>query len=159
LLGPVLAAADSEQMQVEEIFNRVVFPLLDELLKSDTLRRDPAGIPESRLKAATLLCRVFLHFVMRLSQNKTDIRVLWIQILDLLDRLMNFDKQDQLYEAVPESLKNVLLVLYASEILIPPCEPDTRDERQKSMWAATQERIDRFIPGFLTEIIPSSQDS
>jgi len=100
LLGPVLSTADSEQVQVEEIFNRVVFPLLDELLKSDTLRRDPAGIPESRLRAATLLCRVFLHFVMRLSQNQTDIRVLWIQILDLLDRLMNFDKQDQLVSTV-----------------------------------------------------------
>lgn len=43
----------------------------------------------------------------------------------------------------------------ASGILVPPSDPDIRDERQKSMWAATQERIDRFIPGFLGEIIPS----
>ena len=59
------------------------------------------------------------------------------------------------YEAIPESLKNVLLVMNASGILVPPAELDTRDQRQKSMWAATQERIDRFIPGFLGEIIPS----
>ncbi|KIJ34647.1 hypothetical protein M422DRAFT_782793 [Sphaerobolus stellatus SS14] len=155
LLGPVVLSVDHEQAQVEEIFNRVVFPLLDELLKPETLRRDPSGMPETRLRAAALLCKVFLHFVIRLSESQSDIRVLWIQILDLLDRLMNIDKQDQLYEAAPESLKNVLLVLHASGILVPPHEPDTRDERQRSMWAATQERIDRFIPGFLSDIIAS----
>ncbi|KAF8522156.1 hypothetical protein BU17DRAFT_45284 [Hysterangium stoloniferum] len=157
LLGPYVTTNDNDHTQVDEIFNRVVFPLLDELLKSDTLRRDPQGIPETRLRASALICKVFLHFEMRLSQSRSDIRVLWIQILDLLDRLMNIDKQDQLYEAVPESLKNVILVMNASEILVPPSEPDLRDERQKSMWAATQERIDRFLPGFLVEIIPPAE--
>ncbi|KAF8498362.1 Sec7-domain-containing protein [Gautieria morchelliformis] len=157
LLGPYITTSDNDHAQVDETFNRVVFPLLDELLKPDVFQRDPQGMPETRLRASALLCKVFLHFEMRLSQSKSDIRVLWIQILDLLDRFMNIDRRDQLYEAIPESLKNVLLVMNASEILVPPAEPDVRDERQKSMWAATQERIDRFIPSFLSDIIPPTE--
>ena len=53
------------------------------------------GIPETRLRASNLLCKAFMHFEARDSQ-KEDIRVLWIQVLDLLDRLMNIDRRDQL---------------------------------------------------------------
>lgn len=31
---------------------------------------------------------------------------------------------------------------------------DQRDARQKALWAATHERIERFLPGFLTEVLP-----
>ena len=96
LLGPYVTASDRDHAQVDEMFNRVVFPLLDELLKPDVLQRDPHGMPETRLRASALLCKVFLHFEMRLSQSKLDIRILWIQILDLLDRFMNIDRRDQL---------------------------------------------------------------
>ena len=96
LLGPHITTSDDDHAQVEETFNRVVFPLLDELLKSDVFQRDPQGMPETRLRASALLCKVFLHFEMRISRSKSDIRVLWIQILDLLDRFMNIDKRDQL---------------------------------------------------------------
>jgi len=91
------------------------------------------------------------------EQVKTDCRVLWIQILDLLDRLMNIDRGDQLYEAVPESLKNVILVMNASGILVPPPAhgaEDSREDRQRTLWTATHDRIERFLPGFLGEIIP-----
>jgi golgi-specific brefeldin A-resistance guanine nucleotide exchange factor 1 len=96
LLGRYITASDNDHAQVDETFNRVVFPLLDELLKPDIFLRDPQGMPETRLRASALLCKVFLHFEMRLSQSKSDIRVLWIQILDLLDRFMNIDRRDQL---------------------------------------------------------------
>jgi golgi-specific brefeldin A-resistance guanine nucleotide exchange factor 1 len=96
LLGPYITTSDNDHAQVDETFNRVVFPLLDELLKPDVFQRDPQGMPETRLRASALLCKVFLHFEMRLSQSKSDIRVLWIQILDLLDRFMNIDRRDQL---------------------------------------------------------------
>ncbi|KAH9901236.1 Sec7-domain-containing protein [Cubamyces lactineus] len=155
LLGPQLPIDDDNHGQIEDIFNRVIFPLLDELLKPQTLLRDPMGFPETRLRASALLCKAFMQFEARDGQ-KADIRVLWIQVLDLLDRLMHVDRRDQLYEAVPESLKNVLLVMNATGLLVPPTSPeDTRDERQISLWAATHERIERFLPGFLDEIIPT----
>lgn len=57
---------------------------------------------------------------------------------------------------MPESLKNVLLVMNATGLLVPPTSPeDVRNERQASVWAATHERIERFLPGFLDDIVPT----
>lgn len=100
LLGPHEIFKDSSDVQREEIFNRVVFPLLDELLKPQVFVRDPPGMPESRLRASALLCKTFMHFEVRESSNQSDIRILWIQILDLLDRLMNADRVDQLVRSL-----------------------------------------------------------
>lgn len=96
LLGPRVVAGEHEQSQVEDVFNRVIFPLIDELLKPQVLQRDPQGMPETRLRASALLCKAFMHLELRENQVKHDFRLLWIQILDLLDRLMNIDKNDQL---------------------------------------------------------------
>ncbi|KAI0928873.1 hypothetical protein AcV5_006301 [Taiwanofungus camphoratus] len=153
VLGPYLLLDDDDHSIVEDLFNRVVFPLLDELLKPQVLMRDPMSIPETRLRACALLCKAFMHFEAREGQ-RADIRVLWIQVLDLLDRLMNIDRRDQLNEAVPESLKNIILVMNATGLLVPPGEPDVRNEHQKDLWAATHERIERFLPGFLTDVLP-----
>jgi hypothetical protein len=65
---------------------------------------------------------------------------------------------DLQYEEVPESLKNVLLVMNAADILVPPptdVSDDPRDERQRMFWIATQERMERFLPGFLVDVIPT----
>ncbi|KAJ6500445.1 hypothetical protein C8R45DRAFT_896478 [Mycena sanguinolenta] len=157
LLGPHVLFDEAESEQLEEIFNRVIFPLLDDLLKPQVFNRDPRGMPETRLRASALLCKAFMHFEVRESQAKADIRLLWIQILDLLDRLMNIDKGDQLYEAVPESLKNVVLVMHAAQILVPPPpaeSEDARTDRQRTLWVATNERVERFLPGFIASVIP-----
>jgi brefeldin A-resistance guanine nucleotide exchange factor 1 len=99
---------EATHTQVEEIFNRVIFPLLDDLLKGEVFQRDPQGMPETRLRASALLCKAFMHLDVREGQAKSDFRVLWIQILDLLDRLMNIDKSDQLVSGV---------VLFSSTVL------------------------------------------
>ncbi|EKM55633.1 uncharacterized protein PHACADRAFT_121344 [Phanerochaete carnosa HHB-10118-sp] len=157
ILGPHLLLDQENQTQVEELFNRIVFPLLDELLKPQVFLRDPMGMPETRLRASAFLCKAFMHLEAR-EGTKADIRVLWIQVLDLLDRLMNVDRRDQLHEAIPESLKNVVLVMNATGSLVPPSAggEDSRDDRQKALWAATHERIERFLPGFLVDVLPPS---
>lgn len=93
ILGPHIALDPEDQSQVEELFNRVVFPLLDELLKSPTFLRDPTGMPETRLRASALLAKAFMHLEARENQQ-ADIRVIWIQVLDLMDRLMYIDRRD-----------------------------------------------------------------
>jgi brefeldin A-resistance guanine nucleotide exchange factor 1 len=174
LLGPGLLLDENDQNQVEDVFNRVVFPLLDELLNPKTNQRDPHGMPETRLRSCALLCKVFMHLEVR-EKIRADFNVLWIQIVDLLDRLMNIDRTGQLvsgirahnrlsitdvalqYEAVPESLKNVILVMSATGILVPPPadgDQDGREDSQRRLWSATYERIERFLPGFLNDIIP-----
>ncbi|KAJ3515961.1 hypothetical protein NLJ89_g1417 [Agrocybe chaxingu] len=151
LLGSPLLD-EAEQKRVEEVFNRVVFPLVDELLKPQVAHKDPHGMAETRLRGSALLCKVFMHLELRESRVKTDFRLLWIQVLDLLDRLMHVNRGDQLYEAVPESLKNILLVMNAVGILVPP--GSSQDDLQKTLWLNTHERMERFLPGFLTDVIP-----
>ncbi|KAI0340495.1 Sec7-domain-containing protein [Trametopsis cervina] len=156
ILGPHLLVNTDEQSAVEELFNRIIFPLLDELLKPQVFLRDPMAMPETRLRASALLSKAFMHLEAR-DGMKADIRVLWIQVLDLLDRLMNLDRRDQLHEAIPESLKNIVLVMNATGSLVPPPVngDDQRSDRQKALWAATHERIERFLPGFLAEVLPA----
>jgi len=62
-------------------------------------------------------------------------------------------------EAVPETLKNVALVMYATECLIPPPnrEEDSRTEEQREMWTVTSDRLQRFLPGFLNDVLGQSR--
>ncbi|EGN96105.1 hypothetical protein SERLA73DRAFT_112215 [Serpula lacrymans var. lacrymans S7.3] len=157
LLGSYLVYDEGDHSQIEEIFNNAVFPLLDELLKPQVQQLDPQGMAETRLRASALLCKAFMHFEVRETNQKADIRIVWIEILDLLHRLIMVDKSDQLYEAVSESLKNVVLVMNAANILVPPKAEDDRDEQQRTLWTATHARIERFLPGFLAHVIPTPE--
>ncbi|KAG9318241.1 hypothetical protein JVU11DRAFT_322 [Chiua virens] len=144
LLGPQLVYDEAGHSQVEEIFNNVIFPILDELLKPQVYLLDPQGMSETRLRASALLCKTFMHFEVAQSHRQhVDIRVLWIQILDLLDRLTSTEKSEPLYEAVSESLKNVVLVMNAASILVPPpaTGDDPRDEQQRTMWTCHAGKI------------------
>lgn len=139
LLGPHLPIDENSHSQIEDIFNRVLFPLLDELLKPQTLMRDPLGLPETRLRASALLCKAFMQFEAREGQT-ADIRVLWIQVLDLLDRLMHVDRRDQLVRLTSRFFTGMVLTLpitvrgrtRVSE------ERPSRDERD---WAARPARL------------------
>lgn len=59
-----------------------------------------------------------------------------------------------------ESLKNVVLVMHSSNLLIPPPSsgsPDERTRDQKGLWEKSAQRIERVLPGFLREAIPPSE--
>ncbi len=58
-------------------------------------------------------------------------------------------------EAVPESLKNVLLIMQSSDMLVPPSDPDTRNEQQRLLWNETNQHLSRFLPRLLDELIPT----
>ncbi|GAA6025135.1 hypothetical protein JCM8202_005730 [Rhodotorula sphaerocarpa] len=136
------------------IFERVFFPLLEELLKPQVFRRDPEGMGETRLRASALLCKIFLQYLTQLSQRQgmQTMTALWLKILAYQDRLMHSGRRDQMFEAVPELLKNVLLVMNASGFLVPPS--DKRDEDQARLWTATFERIQPFLPELQRELFP-----
>ncbi|MBW0475602.1 hypothetical protein O181_015317 [Austropuccinia psidii MF-1] len=136
------------------IFERVLFPVLEELLKPQVFRRDPDGMGETRLRASGLLCKIFLHYLVQLSeQGMSRMAELWLQILGFLDRFMHSGRRDQMYEAVPENLKNVLLVMHASGYLIPPHENPSSQEIQ--LWNATFERIDPVLNTLKNDLFPT----
>ena len=58
-------------------------------------------------------------------------------------------------EAVPESLKNILLVMVDGGYLMPPSENANNSE----IWDETWKRVDRFLPGLYKEIYPEASSS
>ena len=77
---------------------------------------------------------------------------LWLKILDIMDRLMNSGQGDNLEEAVPESLKNILLVMADGGFLISP----KQGEKPSELWTETCKKVDRFLPGLIPELFPQA---
>lgn len=154
------------------VFYEVVFPMLDELLKPQVYQKDPSpgagGMQETRIRACALLAKIFLHHLGALSTGSSDeqFQDLWLAVLDFFDRFMHAGKRDQLTEATPENLKNVLLVMNASGLLLPPPPAstgegngDTRTKEQAVLFSRTFDRIQRFLPKLKEELFSTASSS
>lgn len=123
---------------------------------------------ETRVQAATLLCKIFLRYLDQLP-NKEGILGLWLKILDILDRMMNSGQGDSLVcfsvsllqnmttdfsqeEAIPESVKNIILLMADGGFLVPP----TQDPSKEEIWTETKKRLERFLPDLFPEIFPDA---
>lgn len=91
LLSPQLLSGD--ESAVATIFDRVLFPIVEELLKPQVNNRDPQGMPETRLRAATLMCKIFLQYVVRLD-NKRTVADLFARVLDKMERFMKGERDN-----------------------------------------------------------------
>ena len=159
LQSPELASTDHTEWTA--IFGEVLFPLILRLLKPEIYQLDPIGMSETRVQAATLLCKIFLHYLVLLSEHWDGMLDLWLKILDILDRMMNSGQADTLEEAVPESLKNILLVMANGGYLVEPPpkgapEEEAIDQGKIRLWTETQKRLERFVPGLWNELFPPS---
>ena len=126
-------------------------PLITQLLKPEVYQSDPLGMSETRVRAATLLSKVFLHYLVLLSEVEADKEFLdlWLKIITIMDRLVNSGQGD-MEEAVGENLKNMLLVLSNGSYLVPP---DQEPEKEQ-LWNETWKRINRFQPELFKELFP-----
>jgi brefeldin A-resistance guanine nucleotide exchange factor 1 len=97
LLLPELASPDHQEWTA--IFDEVLFPLISQLLKPEVYQSDPTGMSETRVQAATLLCKIFLNYLVLLSEWDGMLD-LWLKILDTMDRLMNSSQNDSLVSYV-----------------------------------------------------------
>ena len=104
---------------------------------------------DTRVQVANLLCKIFLHYLVLLSEWDGMLE-LWMRILDVMDRLMNSGQGDTLEEAVPESVKNILLVMADGGFIGPP----GKREKPSEMWEQTVNRVERFLPDLIKEIFP-----
>ncbi|KAF2708899.1 cytohesin-2 [Pleomassaria siparia CBS 279.74] len=150
LLSNELASPDHKEWTA--IFGEVLFPLITQLLKPEVYQSDPQGMSETRVRAATLLSKVFLHYLVMLSDSDAMLD-LWLKIITIMDRLMNSGQGDNLEEAVSENLKNVLLVMSNGGFLAPPDEKPAQEE----LWNETWKRINRFLPNFFAELFPEQE--
>jgi brefeldin A-resistance guanine nucleotide exchange factor 1 len=146
--------ASPDHTEWTNIFSEVLFPLINQLLKPEVYQTDPMGMSETRVQAAQLLCKIFLHYLVLLSEWE-GVLDLWIKILTIMDRLMNSGQSDMLMEAVPESLKNILLVMSNGGYLVPPSnESVEQTAQQEQLWSETWTRLERFLPGLMPELFP-----
>jgi brefeldin A-resistance guanine nucleotide exchange factor 1 len=100
LLSPQLMSTDGSTLPI--IFDRVLFPVLDELLKPAVYERDHAGAAEMRLRAATLLCKVFLQHVVNLTEASTVVGAQFVRVLDKLERFMRGDRDMLVSRRIPK---------------------------------------------------------
>ncbi|KAK2044112.1 Sec7 domain-containing protein [Colletotrichum somersetense] len=145
LLSPDLTCSDHKEWTA--IFGEVLFPLIHKLLKPEVFSSDRDGMSEMRVQAASLLCKVFLQYLVLLSKWDGMLD-LWVKIIDIMDRLMNSGQGDSLEEAVRENLKNVVLFMASSGFLVSP----TKDASKEDLWNETWKRIDRFLPDLKSDL-------
>lgn len=93
LLSPELTCSDHEEWTA--IFGEVLFPLIIKLLKPEVFSSDRDGMSETRVQVASLLCKVFLQYLVLLSKWDGMLD-LWLKIIDIMDRLMNSGQGDSL---------------------------------------------------------------
>lgn len=168
VLQRALLAEDLQSLTAtewENCFNQVLFPMLASLL--DIPPTDPCGLEETRMRAATLLCKAFLQHLNTLI-SLTTFTALWMTILDFMDKYMHADNSDLLFEAIPESLKNMLLVMSTagifeyhqdltgqadSESQPQHLKADLKSRQYSALWQVTWERIDCFLPNLKGDLI------
>lgn len=144
-LQSTLLAHDLAQLTAIEwsqCLEEVLFPLLAQLL-GPIVSNDPIGIEETRVRAAMLLSKVFLHHLTPLL-TLSGFLPLWLTVLELLRAYMHADNSELLYEAIPESLKNMLLVMSSANVLA----------QSSNLWAPTWRAIDAFLPNLKAELFP-----
>lgn len=183
ILSPVVHSRD--RFDWIGVFAQALFPLIDALLNPEVYDTDPTGMARTRLNAASLLCKVFLQFIVRTSSSVASVEGdeklgLWIKVLDTLDRLISStgvtsalssisdegaafvagdsttdasSKDSILEESVLESVKNLLLVMKASET---EQEDDSEESQQRKerFWKETWARVDVIMPGLRNDIEP-----
>ncbi|XP_044155191.1 LOW QUALITY PROTEIN: Golgi-specific brefeldin A-resistance guanine nucleotide exchange factor 1 [Bufo gargarizans] len=135
-----------DALEWEACFNKVLFPLLTKLLENIS-PADVGGMEETRMRASTLLSKVFLQHLSPLLSLST-FAALWLTILEFMDKYMHAGSSDLLLEAIPESLKNMLLVMDTAGIF------HSADSRTgySDLWEITWERIDCFLPRLREEL-------
>ena len=110
-------------------FEHILFPLVQTLIQPDwTVSQSgaPLGAPkvpppsaeleETRIRAMNLLTKIFLKHLTFLSSDEESFKSIWLQILDFMDRYINIGRGETLAESIPESLKNVLLVMDTAKV-------------------------------------------
>jgi brefeldin A-resistance guanine nucleotide exchange factor 1 len=95
LLSPDLTSSQEEHSEWTAIFGEVLFPLILRLLKPEVFSSDRDGMSETRVQAASLLSKVFLQYLVVLSEWDGMLD-LWVKIIEIMDRLMNSGQGDSL---------------------------------------------------------------
>uniref|UniRef100_K3XUT7 SEC7 domain-containing protein n=1 Tax=Setaria italica TaxID=4555 RepID=K3XUT7_SETIT len=133
----------------------IIFQLLDELLDiaQNHSPKDFRNMEMSLLHAVKLLCKVFLQSLKDLSAQSS-FGKLWFEVLDMIEKFMKVKlrgrRSEKLQEAIPELVKNVLMVMKASGIL------SKTKTGENSLWGATWLHVNNISPVLQSEVFPDN---
>ncbi|KAJ3076852.1 GDP/GTP exchange factor for ARF [Podochytrium sp. JEL0797] len=156
--GEIDATTTSTLETGVDCFESVLFPLLEQLLKPET-DYPAAGMDETRMRVAALLCKIWLQYVNRLVRYK-ELGAVWMKVLDYMDRYVNAGGSEFVSEGVLESLKNMLLVMSTQKVFQPSASVETgvngepAQEVEPNLWGITWQHIDKVYPGLKGELFP-----
>lgn len=128
-------------------FRQVLFPLMTFLLNEsyENNGTEPGLIEESRTRISTIMSKVFLHHLTPLM-TLPGFTELWLEVIQYLEKFMKLGT-DMLYEAVLESLKNMLLVMYSVKAFHAP-----DGTTYSVLWELTWNRVGVFLPTLKDEL-------
>ncbi|XP_073122647.1 ARF guanine-nucleotide exchange factor GNOM-like isoform X1 [Henckelia pumila] len=140
-----------------QCFDPVIFTLLDELLETaqQSSPKDYRSIEGSIILSLKVLAKAFLQSLPDISQS-TSFCQLWLKVLSCMERHMKLrfrgKRSEKIHELVPELLKNVLLVMKTSGILV-PSDPVGGD----SFWQLTWLHVKNITPDLQSEVFPREE--
>jgi len=154
LLGRTLLANELITLSTDSwvaILDHIVFPILTELLKSPSSLSKEI-LEDRRLKAAQgILCKTFLQYLSKFIESAVFLGI-WKKMLNYIEMYMKAGKSDLLHIALTEALKNILMVLYSSGVMIESTETLANSQyTRKEFCDLTWLIINQFSPGLELE--------
>ncbi|KAL2317185.1 hypothetical protein Fmac_031061 [Flemingia macrophylla] len=137
-----------------QCFDQVIFTVVDDLLEISQThsQKDYRNIEGTLVLAVKLLCNIFLQLIQDLKQL-TGFSELWLAVLSRLEIYMKVRvrgrRSEKLQELVPELLKNILLVMKATQVLVRSSSVDGN-----SLWELTWQHINNIAPSLQSEVFP-----
>jgi len=125
------------------IIDKILFPLLSELLKLPNEIANKDKVEEIRLRLLSLLGKTFLQYLSKIITHQ-NFHLLWKRVLGCFEKFL---KEDNSEMAEAETLKNILLVMHAQGVLRSATgEQDDNSQRLDLIWDLTWVEISRFSP-------------
>jgi brefeldin A-resistance guanine nucleotide exchange factor 1 len=98
---------------------------------------------------------VFLQSLKDLSVQSS-FGKLWLEVLDMVEKFMKVKlrgrRTEKLHEAIPELLKNILLVMKANGIL-----SKSSAGGANTLWEATWLQVNKITPSLQSEVFPDNE--
>lgn len=138
-------------------FDHVIFPVLDDLLEIAHCHspKDYRNMEGTLLLAVKLLSKIFLQLLQELSAVSSFCK-LWLGVLSRMENYMKAKvtgrKSEKLRELIPELLKNMLLVMRESGILVMRSTVGGDD-----LWEQTWSHVNNIAPSMQSEVFPSQE--
>ncbi|XP_022739319.1 ARF guanine-nucleotide exchange factor GNOM-like isoform X2 [Durio zibethinus] len=140
-----------------QCFDLVIFTLMDDLLEiaQKSSSKEFRKMEGTLVLATKLMSKAFLQSLQDLSQQSSFCK-LWLGVLNRMERYMKVKfrgkHSEKIHELVPELLKNTLLVMKTTGILMP-----SDDIGGDSFWQLTWLHVKNIVPSLQSEVFSEQE--